>query len=55
MLHGAIVWLLSVPVMLAFGALGAAGLFGDWYGGMSGTPWRYAIRPAACWAACACS
>jgi hypothetical protein len=38
MLHGAIVWLLSVPIMLGFGALGAAGLFGDWYGGLSGTP-----------------
>ena len=38
MLHGAIAWLVAVPFFLAFGALGALGLFGTWYGGLIGTP-----------------
>lgn len=37
-LHGAIVWLLSVPLLLALAAVGASALFGGWYGGLSGTP-----------------
>jgi hypothetical protein len=38
MLHGAILWLVSIPFLLVFAALGAASLFGTWYGGLAGTP-----------------
>lgn len=38
MLHGAIVWLLAVPLLLVLVALGAGSLFGGWYGGLAGTP-----------------
>jgi len=38
MLHGAIVWLLGVPIMIAFAALGVGGFFGGWYGGLLGGP-----------------
>jgi hypothetical protein len=38
MLHGAVVWTLSVPFLLAFAALGAGPYFGAWYGGLAGTP-----------------
>jgi hypothetical protein len=38
MLHGAVVWLLAVPLLLVFAALGAGGYFGGWYGGLAGTP-----------------
>src|SRR5919201_6280046 len=38
MLHGAIVWLVAVPLLVAFAALGAGTLFGGWYGGLAGTP-----------------
>jgi len=38
MLHGAIVWLLAVPILVVLAALGAGGLFGGWYGGLAGTP-----------------
>jgi hypothetical protein len=31
MLHGAIVWLLGVPVMMVLAALGATGYLGNWY------------------------
>ena len=34
-LHGAIVWLLSIPGLLILGALGGAGHVGSWYGGLS--------------------
>jgi uncharacterized membrane protein YeaQ/YmgE (transglycosylase-associated protein family) len=44
MLHGAITWLVAVPLLLALCALGAASFFGGWYGGLSGTP---AWAPAA--------
>src|SRR5262245_18889519 len=37
MLHGAIVWLLTVPFFLLLGALGAGGYYGGWYGGLAGT------------------
>ncbi|HZM26927.1 MAG TPA: hypothetical protein VFB89_06200, partial [Gemmatimonadales bacterium] len=33
-LHGAIVWLVAIPLLLIFAALGAAGHFGNWYGGL---------------------
>lgn len=35
MLHGAIVWLVTIPMLLILGALGAVGHIGGWYGGLS--------------------
>jgi hypothetical protein len=47
MLHGAIVWLLAVPLLLALAAVGALGHFGGWYGGLAGTPsWAAATGSA---------
>jgi len=37
MLHGAVVWLVAVPILLVTSALGAANLFGGWYAGLGGT------------------
>ena len=56
MLHGAIVWLVAVPLLVIFAALGAGTLFGGWYGGLAGTPiWatpnNVAADPAAATAA----
>jgi hypothetical protein len=45
MLHGAIVWALTVPLMVALAALGAQ--FGGWYVGLSGMPaWAGTVPPA---------
>jgi hypothetical protein len=38
MLHGAIVWLVGVPLLVAAAALGAGNYFGGWYGGLAGRP-----------------
>jgi uncharacterized membrane protein YeaQ/YmgE (transglycosylase-associated protein family) len=38
MLHGAITWLLTVPMLLVGAALGAGNYFGSWYGGLAGSP-----------------
>jgi hypothetical protein len=38
MLHGAIVWLVALPLLLALAAVGASGHWGGWYGGLSGMP-----------------
>ena len=38
MLHGAIVWLVAVPMLVALAGLGAGTLFGGWYGGLAGVP-----------------
>jgi hypothetical protein len=38
MLHGAIVWLAALPLLLLAIAIGGAGLFGAWYGGLGGAP-----------------
>ena len=38
MLHGAIVWLVAIPLLVAFAAIGAGALFGGWYVGLAGTP-----------------
>ena len=47
MLHGAIVWLVAVPLLLALLSLGAATALGGWYGGLSGVPaWAAAVPPA---------
>lgn len=35
-LHGVIVWLLTLPMLLILAALGAAGHYGGWYGGLAG-------------------
>ncbi|HEV8584285.1 MAG TPA: hypothetical protein VGT02_04890 [Methylomirabilota bacterium] len=46
MLHGSLVWLLTIPMMLVFAALGAAGHWGGWYSGLAGTPvWATAVPP----------
>ncbi|HEV8640999.1 MAG TPA: hypothetical protein VGV13_07870 [Methylomirabilota bacterium] len=46
MLHGSIVWLLAIPLLLAAAALGAAGHYGGWYGGLAGTPaWATSVPP----------
>ena len=39
MLHGAIAWLVTIPIMLVLGALGATAMYGGWYAGLvAGTP-----------------
>jgi hypothetical protein len=38
MLHGAVVWLVTVPLLLALAAVGISGHWGGWYGGLSGIP-----------------
>src|SRR5262245_10032929 len=45
-LHGAIVWLLALPILLVLAAFGAANSFGSWYGALSGVPaWVAAVPP----------
>ena len=34
MLHGAITWLVTVPMLVVASAIGAVGLFGGWYAGL---------------------
>lgn len=38
MLHGAIAWLVAVPLLMALIGLGAGNFFGAWYSGLAGTP-----------------
>jgi uncharacterized membrane protein YeaQ/YmgE (transglycosylase-associated protein family) len=38
MLHGAIVWLVAVPLLVVLIGFGAGSLFGGWYAGLAGTP-----------------
>jgi hypothetical protein len=38
MLHGAIVWLVAVPLLLAGLYMGAGSSYGGWYGGLTGRP-----------------
>ncbi len=46
MLHGAVVWLLTIPMMLLFAALGATSHWGGWYGALGGSPaWVTAVPP----------
>lgn len=44
MLHGAIAWLVALPLLLVFASLGATTYFGAWYGGLAGTP-AWVLRP----------
>lgn len=37
-LHGSIVWLLTLPMLLALASVGSIGHFGGWYSGLSGMP-----------------
>jgi len=37
-LHAAIAWLIAVPLLVAFAAVGAGDYFGSWHGGLAGTP-----------------
>jgi hypothetical protein len=44
-LHGAIVWLVSVPLVLIAASLGAGNTLGAWYTGVGGTPtWSTAAK-----------
>jgi hypothetical protein len=45
MLHGAIAWLVTVPLILVLAALGAAAHYGGWYGGLAGAPGWAATPP----------
>ena len=45
MLHGAIAWLVTIPMMLALAAFGATSMFGGWYGGLVAGPAGVAIPP----------
>ena len=47
MLHGAVVWLITIPAMLVFAALGAGASYGGWYGGLVTSPAWMAQLPAA--------
>ena len=38
MLHGGIVWLVTLPLLLVLAALGGSVYLGSWYGGLSGLP-----------------
>jgi hypothetical protein len=38
MLHGAIVWLVTLPLLLLIAAAGSSVYLGSWYGGLSGIP-----------------
>ena len=52
MLHGAIAWLIAVPIVFLLIALGARSFFGGWYGGLAGTPvWAAPGTPVAAKAA----
>jgi hypothetical protein len=38
MLHGAIVWLVAVPILMVLASMGAVSYLGGWYGGLAGLP-----------------
>ena len=44
-LHGAISWLVALPLMMALLGLGAGNAFGGWYGGLVGAPGWVAAAP----------
>jgi hypothetical protein len=45
--HGAIAWLLTVPLVLALAALGGTARFGGWYAGLAGPPLWVVTAPIA--------
>jgi len=46
MLHGAITWLVALPVLVALVGFGAGSYMGGWYGGLAGTPaWAASAVP----------
>ena len=47
MLHGAVVWLVTIPMFLILGALGATASYGAWYGGITSSPAWMGQLPAA--------
>jgi hypothetical protein len=47
MLHGAVVWLITVPMLMLLAALGATASYGGWYGGLASSPAWMAQLPAA--------
>jgi hypothetical protein len=47
MLHGAIAWLVAVPILMVLASLGAAGYLGGWYSGLAGMPPAAAAQLAA--------
>jgi len=46
MLHGAVAWLLTIPLLLGVAALGGNSVVGPWYGGLAGRP-AWANAPVA--------
>jgi hypothetical protein len=38
MLHGAIAWLVAVPLLVVLASVGAGSYLGSWYAGLAGTP-----------------
>ena len=42
MLHGAIAWLVAVPLLMALTAAGGSTAFGSWYGGLATPQWASA-------------
>lgn len=38
MLHGAVAWLVAVPILVILASMGAVSYFGGWYGGLAGLP-----------------
>jgi len=47
MLHGAISWLLSIPILIGLASLGAGSVLGGWYAGVSSPGWTRADEPFA--------
>jgi hypothetical protein len=45
-LHGAIAWLVAVPLLVVLASMGAASYFGGWYGGLAGLPPAQAFATA---------
>jgi hypothetical protein len=46
MLHGAIVWLVALPLLLILTVVGGTAHFGGWYGGLAGAaPWINVAAP----------
>lgn len=45
MLHAAIAWLVAVPFLMGFAALGSGVYFGTWYSGLAGVPTWVATAP----------